>query len=117
MVSPQIVGEPMEVDRLYDGVNCLISFMNDNGGFSTYELMRSYAWLEHINPSETFGGIMIDYPYVECTSSSIQALALFRKLYPGHRRKEVDNIINKGASFIESTVLGVFVSPTPHGLQ
>ncbi|KAL5653980.1 hypothetical protein ACJX0J_033299, partial [Zea mays] len=102
MVSPQIVGEPMEVDRLYDGVNCLISFMNDNGGFSTYELMRSYAWLEHINPSETFGGIMIDYPYVECTSSSIQALALFRKLYPGHRRKEVDNIINKGASFIES---------------
>ncbi|AQK90412.1 Cycloartenol synthase, partial [Zea mays] len=83
MVSPQIVGEPMEVDRLYDGVNCLISFM-------------------HINPSETFGGIMIDYPYVECTSSSIQALALFRKLYPGHRRKEVDNIINKGASFIES---------------
>lgn len=27
MVSPQIVGEPMEVDRLYDGVNCLISFM------------------------------------------------------------------------------------------
>ncbi|PWZ10298.1 Cycloartenol synthase [Zea mays] len=102
MVSPQIVGEPMKVGRLYDGVNCLISFMNDNGGFSTYELMRSYAWLEHINPSETFGGIMIDYPYVECTSSSIQALALFRKLYPGHRRKEVDNIINKGASFIES---------------
>jgi squalene cyclase len=93
--------------------------------------------------------------YVECTSSSIQALALSRKLYPGHRRKEVDNIINKGASFIESmqrndgswlvfgytweyttylaylwlymnysqsvsptgTVLGAFVSPTPHGLQ
>ncbi|XP_066334050.1 cycloartenol synthase-like [Miscanthus floridulus] len=102
MISPQIVGEPMEVDRVYDGVNCLISLMNDNGGFATFELTRSYAWLEHINPSETFGGIMIDYPYVECTSSSIQALALFKKLYPEHRRKEVDNCISKGADFIES---------------
>jgi len=40
--------------------------------------------------------------YVECTSSSIQALALFKKLYPEHRRKEVDNCISKGADFIES---------------
>ncbi|XP_021317290.1 cycloartenol synthase [Sorghum bicolor] len=102
MISPEIVGEPMEVDRVYDGVNCLISLMNENGGFATFELTRSYAWLEHFNPSETFGGIMIDYPYVECTSSSIQALSLFKKLYPEHRRKEVDNAISKGANFIES---------------
>lgn len=27
MISSQIVGEPMEVDRIYDGVNCLMSFM------------------------------------------------------------------------------------------
>jgi hypothetical protein len=27
MISPQIVGEPMEVDRLYDAVNYLISLM------------------------------------------------------------------------------------------
>jgi len=27
MISPQIVGDPMEVDRLYDGVNYLISLM------------------------------------------------------------------------------------------
>ncbi|GJM90173.1 hypothetical protein PR202_ga06430 [Eleusine coracana subsp. coracana] len=36
---------------------------NDNGGFATYELTRSYAWLELINPAETFGDVMIDYSY------------------------------------------------------
>ncbi|KAK3118521.1 hypothetical protein QOZ80_9BG0700740 [Eleusine coracana subsp. coracana] len=45
---------------------------------------------------------MIDYPYVECTSEAIQGLALFRKLFPTHRWKEVDNCISKGANFIES---------------
>ncbi|KAK4854561.1 hypothetical protein QYF36_025913 [Acer negundo] len=34
---------------------------NKNGGFASYELTRSYAWLEMINPAETFGDIMIDY--------------------------------------------------------
>ncbi|GJM90177.1 hypothetical protein PR202_ga06434 [Eleusine coracana subsp. coracana] len=75
---------------------------NDNGGFATYELTRSYAWLELINPAETFGDIVIDYPYVECTSAAIQALTSFKKLYPGHRRKEVDNCISKAANFVES---------------
>jgi len=41
--------------------------------------------------------------YVECKSSSIQCLALFRKLNPGHRKEEVEYCINKGASFIESS--------------
>ncbi|XP_066320895.1 cycloartenol synthase-like [Miscanthus floridulus] len=100
-ISPEIVGEPVEANRFYDAVSCLMSYMNGNGGFATYELTRSYAWLELINPTETFGDIMIDYPYVECTSAAIQALTSFRKLYPGHRRKEVDNCISKAANFIE----------------
>uniref|UniRef100_A0ACD5V7E5 Uncharacterized protein n=1 Tax=Avena sativa TaxID=4498 RepID=A0ACD5V7E5_AVESA len=102
-ISPKIVGEPVEVNRLHDAVNCLMSWMNDNGGFATYELTRSYAWLELINPAETFGDIVIDYPYVECTSAAIQALTSFKKLYPGHRRKDVDDCINKAANYIEST--------------
>ncbi|KAG2648439.1 hypothetical protein PVAP13_1NG028036 [Panicum virgatum] len=100
-ISPAIVGESLEAKRFYDAVSCLMSYMNDNGGFASYELTRSYAWLELINPAETFGDIVIDYPYVECTSAAIQALTSFRKLYPGHRRKEVDNCISKAASFIE----------------
>uniref|UniRef100_A0A0E0G0X5 Terpene cyclase/mutase family member n=1 Tax=Oryza nivara TaxID=4536 RepID=A0A0E0G0X5_ORYNI len=75
---------------------------NNNGGFATYELTRSYAWLEILNPSETFGDIMIDYPYVECTSGVVQGLTAFRKHYPGHRREEIDNCIQKADSFIQS---------------
>ena len=36
------------------------------------------ALLELINPSETFGDIVIDYSYVECSSACITALSAFR---------------------------------------
>ncbi|PKU64407.1 cycloartenol synthase [Dendrobium catenatum] len=100
-ISPEVVGESMEANSFYDAVSVILSLMNKDGGFATYELTRSYAWLEIINPAETFGDIVIDYPYVECTSASIQALTAFKKLYPGHRRKEIDNCIKKAAHFIE----------------
>jgi hypothetical protein len=35
-------------------------------------------------------------------SSAIQALALFRKLNPGHRKEEVENCVSKGADFIQN---------------
>ncbi|KAH0934695.1 hypothetical protein HID58_011812 [Brassica napus] len=101
-VPKEIVGEPVDTKRLYDAVNVIISLQNADGGFATYELTRSYPWLELINPAETFGDIVIDYPYVECTSAAIQALVAFRKLYPGHRKKEVDECIEKAVKFIES---------------
>lgn len=41
------------------------------------------------------------YSYVECTSAAIQALRLFSKLYPGHRREEIERCIEKAAAFIE----------------
>ncbi|KAI0511005.1 hypothetical protein KFK09_011623 [Dendrobium nobile] len=81
-ISPEVVGESMEANSFYDAVNVILSLMI-------------------INPAETFGDIVIDYPYVECTSASIQALTAFKKLYPGHRRKEIDNCIKKAAHFIE----------------
>ncbi|KAL8499866.1 hypothetical protein ACS0TY_019752 [Phlomoides rotata] len=56
------VGEPLDAKRLYDAVNVIFSLQNANGGFATYELTRSYSWLELINPAETFGDIVIDYP-------------------------------------------------------
>ena len=33
----------------------------------------------------------------------MQALALFRKLYPNHRKKEVDHCISRAISYIENT--------------
>uniref|UniRef100_A0ACD5TCH3 Uncharacterized protein n=1 Tax=Avena sativa TaxID=4498 RepID=A0ACD5TCH3_AVESA len=101
-ISSESVGVSLEADRLYDAVNCLLSWMNGNGGFASYELARSYAWLEFLNPSEIFEDIMIDHPVVECTSEVIQALSSFKKHYPGHRREEIDKCILKADKFIQS---------------
>ncbi|KAK2980680.1 LOW QUALITY PROTEIN: hypothetical protein RJ640_020201 [Escallonia rubra] len=43
--------------------------------------------------------------YTECTSAEIQSLRLFMELYPGHRGKEIEACIEKGAKFIESRQL------------
>ena len=83
-------------------MNVVLSFQNAGGGWATYENTRSYAWLELLNPAETFGDIMIDYPYVECTSASIQALRLFARAHPGHRCEEVNTAISNGVHFILS---------------
>ncbi|KAI5070087.1 hypothetical protein GOP47_0014430 [Adiantum capillus-veneris] len=97
-----IVGESLQAERFYDAVNTMLSYQNGNGGVATYELTRSYPWLELINPAETFGDIVIDYQYVECTSAVIQALAAFKKLYPKHRTEEVNACIQHAAKYIES---------------
>ncbi|KAJ6922255.1 cycloartenol synthase [Populus alba x Populus x berolinensis] len=101
-IPSEIVGEPLVTNQFYDAVNIILSLQNGDGGFATYELTRSYSWLELINPAETFGDIVIDYPYVECTSAAIQALTSFKKLYPGHRSEEIDSCIRKATMFIES---------------
>nr|POE58885.1 cycloartenol synthase [Quercus suber] len=42
----ETVGKSLDVKRLYDAVNVLLSIQNTDGGFATYELTRSYQWLE-----------------------------------------------------------------------
>ncbi|KAF5738511.1 cycloartenol synthase 2-like isoform X2 [Tripterygium wilfordii] len=64
-----IAGEAIAAEQLYDAVDFILSLQNSNGGFASYELTRSYAWLEMINSAESFADIMIDYQYVECTSA------------------------------------------------
>jgi cycloartenol synthase len=49
-----------------------------------------------LNPSETFGDIIVDYSYVECTSACITALAMFRKRCPDHRKAEIGAACAKG---------------------
>ncbi|WOH12122.1 hypothetical protein DCAR_0831621 [Daucus carota subsp. sativus] len=100
-LSPELVGEPIDVNRLYDAVNLLLSLQNSGGGYGTYELTRSYSWIEILNPSEIFIDNSLDYPWVECTSSVIQALSTFKKFHPGHRREEINICIEKAALFIE----------------
>jgi len=40
------VGDPIKEERLYDAVDCLLSFMNKDGTFSTYECKRTTSLLE-----------------------------------------------------------------------
>ncbi|KAI3974428.1 hypothetical protein MKX01_017921 [Papaver californicum] len=65
------------------------------GGLSAWEPATSYEWLEVLNPTEFFEDIVIEYEYVECTASAIQALVTFMKLHPGHRKKEIETVIAK----------------------
>ncbi|KAK7390528.1 hypothetical protein VNO78_25836 [Psophocarpus tetragonolobus] len=101
----EIVGKGMEIDQLYDAVNLILSMQNKNGGFASFELTRSYAWLEKLNPVEIFEDIMIDHQFVECTSSAIEGLASFTKCYPRHRRKEIKTCIDNAANYIKSMQL------------
>ena len=43
------------------------------------------------------------FRYVECTSSAIQALVLFKKLFPSQRKKEINNFIEKATNYIKET--------------
>uniref|UniRef100_A0A0D9WQ51 Squalene cyclase C-terminal domain-containing protein n=1 Tax=Leersia perrieri TaxID=77586 RepID=A0A0D9WQ51_9ORYZ len=62
-LSPDLVGDPIESERLYDALDCLLSFMNKDGTFSTYECKRTTPLLEVLNPSESFLNIVVDYPF------------------------------------------------------
>jgi len=89
--------------RLAQAVDMLLSYQNPgSGGWATYELTRSTPWLEVINPAESFGDIVVDYPYVECSSACVTALAAFRASPGGgaYRRADVDASIDAGIRFI-----------------
>ncbi|MFQ6638950.1 hypothetical protein Gotur_014599 [Gossypium turneri] len=113
-------GEPLNVIWLYDAVNVILSLQNADGGFATYELTRSYQWLElsitrkvpayfiffsrHFSLTELHSDLMFmdwQHRYVECTSAAIQALASFKKLYPEHRTEDIQNCIGRAVEFIE----------------
>ncbi|EOY32331.1 Beta-Amyrin Synthase isoform 1 [Theobroma cacao] len=102
-MSNDLVGEKLETQRFYDAVNVILSLQSNNGGFPAWEPQRAYGWLEKFNPTEFFEDTLIEREYVECTSSAIQALALFRKLHPKHRRAEIDHCVARGARYIEDT--------------
>lgn len=91
-----------EPDRLYEAVNVILSYQNNDGGCASYENTRGPGWLELLNPSEIFGDIMIDHSYTECTSACVQSLIKFKQYYPEHRNEEIDNFIQKGIEFILS---------------
>ncbi|CAL5022119.1 unnamed protein product [Urochloa decumbens] len=101
-ISSNLALDPIEKERVHDAVDCLLSYMNKDGTFSTYECKRTSSWVEILNPCESFPNMVVDYPYPECTSSVLQALILFKELYPSYRTKDIQKCVRNAVTFIES---------------
>jgi squalene/oxidosqualene cyclase-like protein len=91
--------------RLAEAADLLLEYQNDNGGWPTYEKTRGPQWLEWFNPSDAYAEIMLDHSYIECTSSCIQALALYLKEEPVEvqRRAAIERAIENGKDFLLRT--------------
>ncbi|XP_050232805.1 lupeol synthase-like isoform X2 [Mercurialis annua] len=103
MMPPEIIGENIKPIELYDAVDVILSLQGKNGGMPIYEPPRAGPWLEWFSPVEFLEKVAVEYEYMECTSSSLQALVLFKKLYPTHKEKEIDHFIKNAIKFIEGT--------------
>ncbi|GJQ94924.1 lupeol synthase [Tanacetum coccineum] len=74
-ISPELVGEKLETERLYDAVNVILSLQSLNGGFPAWEPQRAYSWLEE---TEVKSSILTPYkagspflPLVEPEATSL----------------------------------------------
>ncbi|KAL6900887.1 hypothetical protein ACP4OV_005563 [Aristida adscensionis] len=101
-MSPALDVTLEENEWLFNAIDCLLTFMNNDGSVSTFECQRTYSWLEILNPLESFRNIVADYPTIECTSSVMHALVLFGELYPGYRSEEIREHVKKAALYIEN---------------
>ncbi|XP_028206378.1 uncharacterized protein LOC114389851 [Glycine soja] len=63
---------------------------------------------------EFLGNIVVEHDYAECTGSAIQALVLFKKLYPRHRETEIKNSI---ANVVHGMEVGEFATFMALGLH
>nr|UJH94069.1 2,3-oxidosqualene cyclase 8 [Celastrus orbiculatus] len=104
-LPPDIVGEKMEPERLYNSVEVLLSLQSKTGGVAAWEPALAQEWLELLNPTEFFEDVVIEREFPECTGSAIQALVLFGKLYPEHKSKEIKEFIANAVRFLEKTQL------------
>nr|UAK14939.1 oxidosqualene synthase 5 [Iberis amara] len=98
----KVVGEKLDTEQIYDSVNLLLSFQSENGGMTAWEPVRTYEWVEFLNPTEFLSNLVVEREYIECTASVIQALVLFKQLYPDHKRKEITRSIEKAVQYIEN---------------
>ncbi|KAJ3124877.1 Lanosterol synthase (Oxidosqualene--lanosterol cyclase) [Nowakowskiella sp. JEL0407] len=88
-------------ERMCDAVDIILGMQNKDGGFASYETIRSYSWLEWFNPAEVFGNIMIEYNYPECTTAAVMGLRAFKKYHPKYRAKEIDACVDRAVKWIK----------------
>ncbi|GMG20257.1 unnamed protein product [Ambrosiozyma monospora] len=92
-----------DMNKLKAAIDVLLSLQNvgsfEFGSFSTYESIKANPLLELLNPAEVFGNIMVEYPYVECTDSSVLGLVYFSKFFD-YRSKEIEIAVNRAIDYI-----------------
>ncbi|CCC71474.1 hypothetical protein NCAS_0H01640 [Naumovozyma castellii] len=91
-------------EKIYQGIDVLLSLQNvgsfEYGSFATYEKIKAPLFLEKLNPAEVFGNIMVEYPYVECTDSSVLGLTYFHNYY-NYRGNEISQRIKVAVDYIK----------------
>jgi squalene/oxidosqualene cyclase-like protein len=97
-----VTGKSLPRWRLDAAVEFMLSLQNTDGGWATYELTRGPAWLEGLNASDCFRDIMVDYSYVECTSSCLQALNAYRQRFPSAYTDRIERALQHGRRFLEN---------------
>lgn len=97
-------GFPQALDdqRIYDAVDTLLLYQNDNGALSSYEARRGSEYLEVLNAAEVFGRIMVEYDYPECTTACVKAITMFHKYWPDYRKDEVKAFLFRATNWIKS---------------
>ncbi|XBW36026.1 hypothetical protein QEN19_001601 [Hanseniaspora menglaensis] len=92
-------------ENLYDAVDILLALQNmksfEYGSFSTYEPIKAPLALESLNPAEVFGNIMVEYPYVECTDSSVLGLTYFRDNF-SYKKELINERIKLALNYIKN---------------
>ncbi|GAA5852349.1 hypothetical protein JCM8547_006750 [Rhodosporidiobolus lusitaniae] len=95
----------MPYPRLCKAVDVILSLQNRTGGrlggWASYEVIRGGKWLEMLNPAEVFANIMIEYPYVECTTACVTSLSLFTRKHPQYRQIEIREATRAGIEWIK----------------
>jgi lanosterol synthase len=92
----------LDEQRLLQAVSFILSRQNADGGFGTYERRRAGRLLEAINPSEMFGQCMTELSYIECTASSLAALAHYRRSRPDLPNGAIDSAIERSIVLLRS---------------
>ncbi|KAH3668404.1 hypothetical protein OGAPHI_002158 [Ogataea philodendri] len=96
------------IQKLHKTVDLLLSLQNVDwssklrayyGSFASYEKVKATPLLELLNPAEVFGNIMVEYPYVECTDSSILGLVYFQK-HSDYRSEDIKLAIDNALQFL-----------------
>ncbi|KAK5993756.1 Lanosterol synthase [Cladobotryum mycophilum] len=97
-------GYPEVIDdrRIFDAIDTLLLYQNDNGAVSSYERRRAGEYMEVLNAAEVFGRIMIEYDYPECTTACVTALSLFQKHWPDYRADEIKLFVNRATNWIKT---------------